>query len=183
MIDRFDAEKRVLSTPAIALLPWDRSGLKLLRGLNTPDQKLHLGGPETEAKLLDRQTRYLTYHRPGEVEMLRVAVDGVVAGSVGYWEREETGGAAYEAGWEILPAFHGKSIGSRATAALLARLQPVARHRFVYAYPTPENAGSNGICRRLGFELTGVGDFEYPRGVFSPHNVWRLDLQSWVPPA
>ena len=178
-MNRYDVDK---PTPGITLLAWDESGLKLLRWMNTPDQKRHLGGPETEAKLLDRHTRYMTYHRPGDVEMLRISADGMIAGSVGYWEHEEAGEAAYEAGWELLPAFHGEGIGTRATAALLARLQPIARHRFVYAYPTPENAGSNGICRRLGFELTGVGDFEYPRGIFSPHNIWRLDLPGWLPP-
>ena len=151
--------------------------------MNTPDQKLHLGGPESEAKLLDRQTRYLTYHRPGEVEMLRIAADDAIIGSVGYWECDEAGEQSYEAGWEIVAAFHGQGIGSRATALLLARLKPVARHRFVYAYPTPDNAGSNGICHKLGFELTGVGDFEYPKGTFSPHNVWRLDLPGWSPPS
>ena len=59
----------------------------------------------------------------------------------------------------------------------------MALHRYVYAYPTPDNAGSNGICRKLGFELTGVEDFEYPKGVVSPHNIWRLDLRAWLPPA
>ena len=40
----------------------------------------------------------------------------------------------------------------------------------------PDNPGSNGICRKLGFELMGVEEAEYPKGVFAPHNVWRLDL-------
>ncbi|MEO8756958.1 MAG: GNAT family N-acetyltransferase [Devosia sp.] len=115
--------------------------------MNTPVQKLYLGGPETEAKLFDRQSRYLTYHRPGDVEMLRVMIDGAVAGSAGYWQREAEGEAGYEIGWEILTALQGRRIGSAGTELLVARLRPVARHRFVYAYPTPENAGSNGICR------------------------------------
>jgi RimJ/RimL family protein N-acetyltransferase len=64
----------------------------------------------------------------------------------------------------------------------MARLKPLARHRYVFAAPAPENAGSNGICRRLGFEFTSVEDVEYPKGVFSPHNVWRLDLETWQAP-
>ncbi len=166
---------------SVALLPWDESGLELLRGLNSAAQKIHLGGPESEAKTLDRHRRYLTYHQPGEVEMLMVAVDGVVAGSVGYWEREEAGEPSYEIGWELLIAFHGRGLGSAAATALLERLRPVARHRFVYAYPTPANVGSNGICRKLGFTLLGTGDFEYPLGTFSPHNIWRLDLSAPAP--
>ena len=51
-------------------MAWDESGLALLRAMNTPEQKRHLGGPESEARLLDRHARYLTYHRPGEVEVL-----------------------------------------------------------------------------------------------------------------
>lgn len=144
--------------------------------MNTAEQNRHLGGPESDAKMLDRQDRYLTYHRPGEVEMLRIAVDGTVAGSVGYWEREEQGETDYEMGWGVLPQFQGRGVGASAAATLLERLRLVARHRFVYAYPTPDNAGSNGICRKLGFTLTGVADFEYPLGTVSPHNVWRLKL-------
>ena len=167
----------------IALLPWDESGLELLRGLNTPAGKLHLGGPESESKTLERHTRYLTYHTPGEVEMLRVRVDDAVVGSVGYWERDEAGETIYEVGWEILPQFHGRGIGTATGAALLARLKPLARHPFACAYPTPANAGSNGICRKLGFDLVGTGDFEYPIGTFSPHHIWRLELSAWSPPA
>jgi RimJ/RimL family protein N-acetyltransferase len=160
-------------------MAWDGSGLALLQALNTPEGKRHLGGPESEAKLLDRHERYLTYHDPGEVEMLRVVVGGRNAGSVGYWARREQDERIYEMGWELLPAFHGRGLGTAAAAALLDRLKPVARHRLVYAYPTPDNAGSNGICRKLGFELAGTADFEYPAGVVSPHNVWRLDLRGW----
>jgi RimJ/RimL family protein N-acetyltransferase len=165
----------------IALLPWDQSGLELLRALNTPTEKLHLGGIESEAKTLDRHRRYLTYHRPGEVEMLRIAANGGVVGSVGYWERDDAGEQVYEIGWELLPLVHRRGIGTAATAALLRRLQPIARHRFVYADPRPANAGSNGICRKLGFELIGTADFEYPKGTLSPHNVWRLELATWSP--
>lgn len=168
--------------PQIELMAWDERGLALLQAMNTPAQKLHLGGPESDTKTLDRQQRYLTYHQRGETEMLLISVDGEVAGSVGYWARDEEDERIYEMGWELLSAFHGRGLGTMAASALLQRLQPVAKHRYVYAYPTPANAGSNGICRKLGFELIGVDDFEYPKGVVSPHNIWRLDLPSWRPP-
>ena len=166
----------------IDLFPWDDRGLALLRAMNTPEQKLHLGGPESEEKTLDRQARYLTYHQPGVGEMLMIGVAGEIVGSVGYWETERDGEKAYEAGWELLIAQHGRGIGGAATGALLARLRPVARYRYVLAYPTPDNPGSNGICRKLGFELIAVEDAEYPKGVFSLHNIWRLDLTNWTPP-
>jgi RimJ/RimL family protein N-acetyltransferase len=175
-------EAAIQDPAAVELLQWDEDGLDLLRAMNTPQQKLHLGGPESEAKLLDRHGRYLTYHRPGDTEMLRIGAAGEIVGSIGYWPIERAGDAAYETGWEILPERHGRGIGSRAAALLIARLRPVARHIEVFAFPTPDNTGSNGICRRLGFVLLGMEDFEYPKGTVSPHNVWRLDLSSSAPP-
>lgn len=162
-------------------MAWDESGLALLQAMNTPEGKAHLGGPESDVKTLDRHQRYLTYHQPGEVEMLRVFADGAVVGSVGYWARDEKDERIYEMGWELIPAMHRRGLGTAAVVALLRRLKPLAKHRFGYAYPTPANAGSNGICRKLGFELIGTDDFEYPKGVVSPHNIWRLDLSDWSP--
>ena len=162
-------------------MAWNESGLALLQAMNTAEGKIHLGGPESDAKTLDRHQRYLTYHQPGEGEMLMIAVDGQVAGSVGYWTRDEKGEPSYEMGWELIPAFHGRGLGTAAARTLLSRLRPIAKYHCVYAFPTPANAGSNGICRKLGFELIGTEDFEYPKGVISPHNVWRLDLRGWVP--
>jgi RimJ/RimL family protein N-acetyltransferase len=168
---------------SIELLPWDDTGLGLIRAMNSAEQKRHLGGPESEEKMLDRHERYLTYHRPGETEMLRIAVDGEIVGSIGYWEIMRDGAQAYETGWEIVPAHHGRGIGAGAAAALMARLKPIAAWRYVFAFPTPDNPGSNGICRKLGFELVAVEEAEYPKGVWSPHNIWRLDLTRFVPPA
>lgn len=166
---------------SLELLDWDETGLGLLRACNTPDQKVHLGGPETEEKLAERHARYLTYHRPGEVEMLRISVDGEVVGSIGNWEITRDGSMAYETGWAVLPAHQGRGFGSAATRALIARLKPVAVYQHLFAFPVPDNPGSNGICRKLGFELMGVEEAEYPKGVWAPHNVWRLDLKAFRP--
>jgi RimJ/RimL family protein N-acetyltransferase len=46
----------------------------------------------------------------------------------------------------------------------------------VFAFPSPANEASNAICRRLGFELLGEADMEYPPGRMGRWNVWRLDL-------
>ena len=165
----------------LELLPWDNTGYELLEACNTPEQTKYLGGPESESKLLDRQVRDLTYHRLGETEMMRIAVDGEVVGSVGYWEIERKGEKAYETGWAIVPAHQGRGLGANGTRAMMERLKPVAAHRYVFAFPTPENPGSNWICRKLGFELTGVEEAEYPKGIWAPHNVWRLDLATFVP--
>jgi RimJ/RimL family protein N-acetyltransferase len=147
--------------------------------MNAPEQMRHLGGPESEEKVLERQRRYITYHRPGEGEMLLIASDGEVVGSIGYWEITRDGGVAYETGWGILPGQQGRGLGSAATRLLVGRLTPVAVYRYVFAFPTPDNPGSNGICRSVGFELLGVEEAEYPKGVWAPHNIWRLDLRTF----
>jgi RimJ/RimL family protein N-acetyltransferase len=162
----------------LSLLPWDVTGLNLLQACNTPGQTRYLGGPETDEKLADRQARYLTYHHLGAGEMMMIALEDEIVGSVGYWETEWKGEKAYETGWAILPAHQGRGLGVAATRAIMERLKPVAMHRYVYAFPTPENPGSNGICRKVGFELLGVEEAEYPKGAWSPHNIWRLDLRT-----
>ena len=116
--------------------------------------------------------------------MLRVAVarrDRRLGRLLG--DRADGGEPAYEIGWEMLPGSIRPRLRHAAAAALLlARLSRWRSHRYVYAYPTPENRGSNGICRKLGFELLGIEEAEYPKGVWSPHNIWRLDLSCALPP-
>lgn len=50
------------------------------------------------------------------------------------------------------------------------------RHRFLHAYPSIDNPPSNALCRKLGFELMGEYDFEYPPGHQMRCNDWRFDL-------
>jgi RimJ/RimL family protein N-acetyltransferase len=50
------------------------------------------------------------------------------------------------------------------------------RHRYLHAFPSVDNAPSNAICKKLGFELLGPCDFEYPPGHQLRCNDWRLDL-------
>ena len=48
----------------------------------------------------------------------------------------------------------------------------------MHAYPAVDNAPSNGLCRKLGFELLGPSDFEWPpgSGTLMRCNDWRFDL-------
>lgn len=164
----------------IDLQRWTPDGLGVLRALNTAYGKRHLGGPESEEKLRDRHARYLDTD-PGTTEMLQVVAEGRVVGAVGYWTISRPSGAAYEIGWEIVAGAQGRGIGASATRLLLDRLAAVARHAFVFAFPHPDNAASNAICRRLGMSPLGLEDIEYPKGTISPHNVWRLDLSALRP--
>ena len=100
-------------------------------------------------------------------------------GWVGYWETDWHGGGAWEAGWNVLPAYQGRGVATAATFLMLRRARDDARFRFVYAFPRTGNAASNALCRRLGFELLGIEDVEYPPGCTSPSGIWRLDLSTW----
>jgi RimJ/RimL family protein N-acetyltransferase len=50
------------------------------------------------------------------------------------------------------------------------------RFRYLHAFPSVENVGSNGVCRKAGFTLLGEHDFEYPKGHFMRCNDWRYEL-------
>lgn len=51
----------------------------------------------------------------------------------------------------------------------------------MYTYPNVTNGPSNGLCRRMGFELEGEQDFEYPKGHPNRANAWRFDLHRLRP--
>jgi RimJ/RimL family protein N-acetyltransferase len=48
----------------------------------------------------------------------------------------------------------------------------------MHAFPNVDNAPSNAICRKLGFELLEALEFEYPKGHFMTCNDWRLYLRA-----
>ena len=152
---------------------WADGDRELLgRLLGDPAMMEHLGGPESPQKLDERQQRYV--HR--ESGMFKVLLDGEAVGSVGFWEREWRDEQVYEIGWSVLPEFQGRGIAGRATALAIKLAAADGRHRWLHAFPSVENAPSNGICRKLGFELLGDIEFEYPKGSLMRCNDWRFDL-------
>ena len=48
------------------------------------------------------------------------------------------------------------------------------RRRARYAFPSVDNAPSNAVCRKTGFELLGEVGFEYPKGSWLRRNDWRF---------
>jgi RimJ/RimL family protein N-acetyltransferase len=127
----------------------------------------HLGGPESPEKIAERQTRY---------EQIVDDATGEGVGWVGYWERDWRGEQVYEIGWSVLPAFQGRGIAAAATLKAIAIARSEKKHRFLLAYPSVDNGPSNAICRKLGFTLLGVSEYEYPKGSWMRCNDWRLDL-------
>jgi RimJ/RimL family protein N-acetyltransferase len=159
----------------VHLEPWGPDDLPLVEQLmGDPAMTEFLGGPESPEKLADRQRRYAV----PDSGMFKIVDDetGESVGSVGFWEREWQGETVYEAGWSVIPAFQGKGIAAEATRQALELAKQTNKHRFVHAYPKVENEASNAICRKLGFELLGAHDFEYPPGNSIVCNDWRYDL-------
>ena len=163
----------------VRLEPWGEGDLPLLRRLmGDPAMTEHLGGPESEEKLVERQARYERVGEPGAGRMFKL-VDGATGdamGSVGYWEKDWRGATVYETGWSVLPEFQGRGVAVAGTRLVIDAARDERRHRDLHAFPSVDNAPSNAICRKLGFELLGAHDFEFPPGHWMRCNDWRLEL-------
>jgi RimJ/RimL family protein N-acetyltransferase len=165
-------------TSTVTLVPWGSGDLPLLeRLLGDPSMTEYLGGPESPDKLRERQSRY--EHLEGGDRMFRIVEEasGASVGSVGFWTKEWRDEPVYEVGWSVLPEFQGRGIAVAATADAIDLARREDLHRFMHAFPNVENAASNAICRKLGFELLEACDFEYPKGHLMTCNDWRLALR------
>jgi RimJ/RimL family protein N-acetyltransferase len=160
------------------LEPWDERGPGLERRANTPEMQAFLGGVESEESIMSRHKRILDGVRDGTTGFYLIMVDDSddPVGSVGYWEREWLGRTVYEIGWKVLPGFQARGLAVGATIAAIGLAAAEGRRRFVHAYPKVDNAASNAICRKAGFELLGECDFEYPKGNPIRCNDWQFDL-------
>jgi RimJ/RimL family protein N-acetyltransferase len=162
----------------LRLEPWDDRGLELERRANTPDMTAYLGGPEPDESILARHARIRDNAANGTGRMFLIMVPGGTepAGSVGYWEKDWRGEIVYELGWKVLPAYQGRGLAVAATVAAVGLAAAERRHRWAHAFPRVDNAPSNAVCRKAGFELLGESDFEYPAGNPIRCNDWRYDL-------
>ncbi|MER7444560.1 GNAT family N-acetyltransferase [Micromonospora avicenniae] len=166
----------------VRLEPWSESALDLLRQINIPQMRRHVGGPEPEEQLLVRHRRYLAMPATGRGRMFAVLLGDEMVGSIAYHQRDWRGQQIYETGWNVLPPYQGRGIASAAGTALITIVREAARHpdapHSLHAFPSIENAPSNALCHRLGFTLIGPCNFEYPPGSGSlmRSNDWRIDL-------
>ncbi len=165
----------------VRLEPWGSGDLGLMqRLLGDPAMTEHLGGPESPHKIAERQSRY---EKPGS-RQYKIVVDepgepGEAVGAVGCWERDPGDDGAWEVGWLVVPERQGRGYATAGMRLLLDLIRAdEVGHRLVHAYPSLANAASNAMCRKLGFELVEVLDFEYPAGSGNMMrcNDWRLDL-------
>ena len=162
----------------VALRPWAAGDLRLLqRLLGDPEMTRHLGGPESQEAIRARHERYLV--ADPEKHGLFAVTAGPAAeavGWVGYWESEWRGELVWECGWNVLPEAQGRGVATAAAALMIDDARRRGRHRHLHAIQAVGNAASNALCRRLGFELLGEVEVDYPTGVVMRSNDWRLDL-------
>ena len=155
----------------MTLEPWGSGNLPLLeRLMGDPRMTEHLGGPESPDKLRERQGRYESLEGGDRMFKIVEVASGAGVGSVGFWGNEWRGEQVYETGWMVVPEFQGRGIAMVATAQAIELARVDGKHRFMHAFPNVENAPSTAICRKLGFELLGVCEFEFPKGRFMTCN-------------
>ena len=164
---------------AVDLRPWSDADLPLLQRLmGDPAMTEYLGGPETPERILERHKSYLRSERSGQGQMY-VIVAGPQrqpAGMIGYWEHDSEGLHVWETGWSVLKEFQGQGIATAAARMVVQRARADGKHRFMHAFPGIDNAASNAVCRKAGFELQGEVELEYPQGNWMRCNDWRIDL-------
>lgn len=162
--------------PQVELRPWAEGDLPLLKRLmGDAVMTAHLGGPENEEQLLKRHNRYVALSQAGNAVYV-VLADKVAAGWVGYWESDWQGNKVWETGWSVLPEFQGQGLATRATEIVIDLARSEKTHRYIHAFPSLDNGASNAICRKVGFQLQGESEVEYPKGTMMRCNDWRIDL-------
>jgi RimJ/RimL family protein N-acetyltransferase len=158
----------------VRLERWSAEDHALLAALNgDPEQMAHVGGAESAEKIAERQARYVV--DPGQYRI--VEPGGAGAGWVGFWTREWRGETIYEIGWSVLPAFQGRGLAGAAAALAVEEARRAGGAAAIHAFPGVDNAASNAVCGRVGFELIDPAFAgEYPPGTMMVCNDWRLAL-------
>jgi RimJ/RimL family protein N-acetyltransferase len=132
-----------------------------------------LGGPWSADEARAAHARRLKFAAEHDSWCLKMVPDPETGpvGSMMLWDSEWEGQPISEAGWMVLPEHQGKGYASRALALLIERAGEVGRWGDIHAFPGATNGPSNALCRKLGFELVGVGEADYA-GRHFPVNHW-----------
>jgi RimJ/RimL family protein N-acetyltransferase len=150
-------------TSIVTLEPWGSGDLPLLeRLMGDPRMTEHLGGPESADKLRERQGRYESLAGGDRMFKIVDVASNAGVGSVGFWTKEWHDEHVYEIGWMVAPESQGRGIAMAATAQAIELAKRDDKHSFMHAFPNVDNAPSNAICRKLGFELRETCEFEFP---------------------
>jgi RimJ/RimL family protein N-acetyltransferase len=171
------ADGRERGAHAVRLEPYSAEDIALTEALECdPEVMRGLGGPVPKDEIPAIHRRRLAAVAGGEW-WFKVVPDppGPIAGTIGIWETDWNGSPIHEIGWMLLPAFHGRGIGSAALEAILARARSDPRFERIHAFPATSNAASNALCRKFGFVHLGECDGGY-RNRPLRCNHWELGL-------
>lgn len=165
-------------TLEITLRPYGKDDFFLLeRTLGDAAMMTYQGQVESIETLRKRHTE-LTGDEPQPFgnRTFVILANEVPAGTVGYWETEHHGEPVWETGWFVMTPFQNRGIATQALLALLEVARADGKRRIIYAYARIDNLASNAVCRKAGFELEGMDEFESSPGVLMPYNSWRFPL-------
>lgn len=158
------------------LVPYAEDDLPLTVALECdPAMMAELGGPVPLADMPRVHQRRLEYIANGNWCFKIVPHPGLgAAGTIGVWDSSWQGTPIYEIGWMVLPGFQGRGLATEAARLIVERARAQQMFLPLHAFPGLNNAPSNAICRRLGFENLGPCQVEF-RDRSLPCNHWRLD--------
>lgn len=158
------AEGAARPTPDVELQPVTEADEWLTVKLETdPRVMAELGGAWTDEQARATHARRLrTVRETGSwwFKIVRRADDAPV-GSIVLWDSEWDGQPVSEAGWMVLPEEQGKGHASAGLRLLLERAGETDRWGDIHASPGAENAPSNALCRKFGFEQLGSNEVDY----------------------
>ncbi len=161
---------------AMELVPCTTEDLWLTVALETdPRVMAELGGPWSIEEATATHARRLRSVDEHGGWWLKIVPDPEVGpvGSLVLWDSEWAGEPISEAGWMVLPEHQGRGYASAALRLMIERANADGRWGDIHAFPGASNGPSNGLCRKLGFELVGAGDADYAGRRF-PVNHWVL---------
>ena len=169
----------------VAIRPYaDGDHPLLVRLLGDPAMTVHLGGPESPDALRSRHERYLASEpSSGGIFTVLAEPEREPVGWIGYWRSSWDGEDVWECGWHVLAHVQGTGIATAATTLVLDRVVERGEYRYLHAFPSVDNAASNALCRRLGFECLGETEVEYPKGRMMRANNWRYALEGVAEPS
>lgn len=108
-----------------------------------------------------------------------VETQGVLIGTVSARELSRFHGRI-EVGYMLRAAWHGRGLGTRAVAAVVARLFDWDFLHRVWLTTAVDNLASQGVARKLGFSLEGVMRGHYLiEGRRKDQQVWGLVRPDW----
>jgi RimJ/RimL family protein N-acetyltransferase len=161
------------------LVPYSDEHLALSLAIECdPETMKYLGGARPREAVIEVHKRRVAIAAAGALYFVIVPDQSErPAGSIGIWESDHEGEKIHEMGWTILPEFQGRGLATEAGRLIMERARAQPSISAVYAFPGIDNAASNAICRKLGFEMLSECDIEYSGRKLRCNN-WRIDVSA-----